>query len=101
MGKLAFSILGFIAVSYFAFIASIYSLNDEAKFVKLSDLKHGEDWVMLIWLFGVPLIVEIIIIGVPIFYGLHKSSLSQNLLLLCLSFALSFAFDFLFTKSLY
>jgi len=73
----------------------VYFIEKDAKMVRLSDLKNKEDLFYFFWLFGIPVIVEIIIIGLPLSYGLEGKTRTGSgwyYLLFLMLFVIEFAF---------
>lgn len=99
--KKIIKVLSYSISSYILFLISIYILNTNAKFVNWSDLKNAEDWFYFFWLFGVPLLIDIIILGLPIFFGIRKIHLVRHKGLIYLVIICAFALDFLFANSIY
>lgn len=77
MGKTAKAMI-YILVSYVLFLVFTFYLNEEAKVVKPADLRNAEDWFYFLWLFLVPLLIDVVIIGVPIIVALGKPANRVN-----------------------
>ena len=85
----------YIFLRYLLFLIAIYVFNKEASFISWSDLRNNEDWFYFFWLFGIPIILEIIIVGIPLTFGLSRVTNSNGkwyYLLFLLLFAVEFAF---------
>lgn len=100
MGKLTVKVIGYILLRYIIFFGILYS-SKTAKMVKWSDLQKGADWFMFFWLFFVPIIGEIVIIGIPMAYDLSKISTSTNKFLLYSILVALFVVEFLIADWLY
>ncbi|EFK60117.1 hypothetical protein ACFU8T_20565 [Sphingobacterium spiritivorum] len=97
-GDRFFKVLVYILVLNIVFYLVYYITNEEAKSIKLSDLRNAEDWFLFIWLFGIPVLLDFLIVGLPISYGFSKYQLSRKTYVL-LFFAL--IVEFLLTSLLY
>lgn len=93
-----FKVLVYILVLNIVFYIVYYITNEEAKSIKLSDLRNAEDWFMFIWLFGIPIVLDFLIVGLPINYVFSKYQLSRKTYIL-LFFML--IVEFLLTSLLY
>ena len=93
-----FKVLVYILVLNIVFYIVYYITNEEAKSIKLSDLRNAEDWFMFIWLFGIPILLDFLIVGLPINYVFSKYQLSRKTYIL-LFFVL--IVEFLLTSLLY
>lgn len=93
-----FKVLVYILVLNIVFYIVYYITNEEAKSIKLSDLRNAEDWFMFIWLFGIPIVLDFLIVGLPINYVFSKYQLSRKTYIL-LFFIL--IVEFLLTSLLY
>lgn len=98
MGNVIYKILGYIFFRYLAFFIILVFFRD----VKWnwSNLKNGEDWFYFGWLFFVPVIIEIIVFGLPMGYGLNKLSNSNKIYIYAL-FLVLFVIEFLFANWIY
>jgi|SRR5690554_3118801 len=101
MKNVIFKISGYIILRYLSFFVVLYSIDKSAKKVQLLDLQKREDWIMFLWLFGIPVLLELLIIGLPMAYGLNKlSNLSNKIIIYVLLFIL-FLIEFLFANWIY
>lgn len=91
---------GYIFLRYLFFLIAIYIFNKESKFISWADLQNSDDWFYFFWLFFIPMIIEIIIIGIPLAFGLNRV-ISSNGNLYYLLFLLIFAVEFIFADYLY
>lgn len=98
MGNILLKVTGYILFRYFAFFATLYATDKNVKIVQWSDLRKEEDWFMFLWLFGFPVLLEFLIIGLPMSYGLNKLSNSNKLYILLL---VLFMIEFLFANWIY
>lgn len=100
MWKLFGNTAGYVFLRYLLFLIAIYIFYKEAKFVSWSDMRNNEDWFYFFWLFGIPVIIEIIIVGVPLAFGLSRVT-NSNSKWYYLLFLLLFAVEFTFANYLY
>ncbi|OQP39966.1 hypothetical protein A4H97_17265 [Niastella yeongjuensis] len=101
MRNLTTKVAGYIFLRYVLYLTVVYATNKDARFVKSSDLRSGEDWFYFIWLFGIPVLIEMIVIGPPLFYGLKKISTAGNRFVFYLLFIGLFAIEFLISNWVY
>ncbi len=95
MIKLFISTAGYIFLRYLLFIIVLYIFKDEVKLLTGADLQNGEDWFYFIWLFCIPIILEIIIVGYPLAYALNRVINTKKkwyYLLFLVLFTVEFAF---------
>ena len=100
MNNLIIKVAGYIALRYLFFLASVYATGKDARFVKSSDLKNGEDFFYFFWLFGVPVLIDFIIIGLPLTYGLARVN-NSNKFMFYLLFAGLFLIEFIVGNWMY
>ena len=100
MWSVILKVFGYIFFRYLAFFATLYVTDKNVKMVQWTDLRKGEDWFMFLWLFGLPILLEFLIIGLPMGYGLNKLSNSNKIYIYVLFFVL-FAIEFLFANWIY
>jgi len=94
-------IFGYIFFRYLAFFATLYITDKNVKMVQWSDLRKGEDWFMLLWLFGLPVLFEFLIIGLPMSYGLNKLPNVSNKTFVYILILILFVIEFLFANWIY
>ncbi len=87
----------YIFLRYVISFVVLYSTNKSLTKIEWSDLQRGEDWFMFFWLFITPVIIELIIIGIPMTYGLTKLT-NSNKVYIYLLFIVLFTIEFLFTS---
>lgn len=87
----------YIFLRYVISFVVLYSTNKSLTKIERSDLQRGEDWFMFFWLFITPVIIELIIIGIPMAYGLTKLT-NSNKVYTYLLFIVLFTIEFLFTS---
>ena len=92
---------GYILLRYLLFFIILYTTNKDVKMVGSQNLKNWEDWFMLFWLFVLPLLLELLIIGLPISYGLRKVYTTTNKVPIYTLFVALFIIEFLFANWLY
>lgn len=93
-----FKVLGYVLVLNIVFYIVYYIINEEAKSIKLSDLRNAEDWFMFIWLFGIPILLDFLIVGLPINYVFSKYQFSCKTYFILF---IIFIIEFLLSSSLY
>lgn len=101
MGNLIMKVIGYIFLRYFVFLGALYSISKDAKGVKWSDLRNGEDWFYFSWLFLIPVVVEIVLLGLPISYGLDKVASSTNKVAFYFLFVGLFVVEFFISNWMY
>lgn len=101
MGNVFVKVIGYVFLRYVIFFIVLYSLSENVKAIGFRDLKTGEDWFMLSWLFILPLLLELLIIGLPMGYGLKKLSNMSSRIPFYLLFVVLFIIEFLFANWLY
>ncbi|GGF11557.1 hypothetical protein SAMN05443634_1217 [Chishuiella changwenlii] len=74
-----FKILIYILVLNIIFYIVYYIINKDAKPIKLSDLRNPGDWFMFIWLFGIPILLDFLSVGLLINYVFSKYKLLIHL----------------------
>jgi hypothetical protein len=92
--KIIFKVARYIILRYFIYLVALYLINTDAKFVKLSDLKNGNDFFYCFWLFGVPVLLDFVINGLPMAYVIYKISHLNSFcfyLLIALLFIIEFS----------
>lgn len=94
-------VTSYILLRYVLFFVVLHSTNKDVKFVKLSDLKNGEDWFYFVWLFFIPVIIEAIVFGLPMSFGLNKMAEPNNKLIFYLLFVVLFLLEFFLANWLY
>ncbi len=99
MGKLIVNVVLYLFVRSFLFLLTISLLFKDVKVVKPSDLKDMEDWLMFLWLFFVPALIEVVVLTFPFVYGLSRQDIKGNKLYY-LFFALLFIVEFVICQSL-
>ncbi|SDX69297.1 hypothetical protein SAMN05444410_1277 [Hydrobacter penzbergensis] len=72
MKNLIFKVLGYILFRFLVFFIVIHLIDKNVKWVEPSDLRNKEDWFMFLWLFLVPILIEMILLTLPFAYGLNK-----------------------------
>lgn len=100
MKRITINTMFYIVLRYIIFLIAIYAFNRNAKFVSLSDLRNGEDLFYFFWLFGLPLVVELIVLGIPLAVGIVRS-LSGTGKWYYLLFLVLFTLEFFFAYHLY
>jgi hypothetical protein len=50
--------------------------------VRWSDLRNGEDWFYFLWLFIIPIVIDIIVIGLPMAYSIAKITKPTNVFII-------------------
>lgn len=100
MGNVIIKIAGYIFLRYVSFLAVLYATDKSVKKTQWTDLQKGEDWFMFLWLFGLPVLLEFLIIGLPMGYGLNKMSNSNKVYIYVL-FLVLFVLEFLFANWIY
>ena len=100
MKRITINTMSYIVLRYIMFLIGIYTFNGDAKFVGLSDLRNGEDLFYFFWLFGLPLVVELVVLGIPLAVGIARS-LSGTGKRYYLLFLVLFTLEFLFAYYLY
>jgi len=95
MSNLIVRVIGYIFFRFLVFFTTISIIDKNVKWVKWSDLRNGEDWFMLAWLFFVPTVIEGIILVYPFSYGLSKIENAQNKLPYYLLFSVLFFIEFI------
>lgn len=100
MNRITINTMFYIVLRYIMFLIAIYIFNRDAKFVDLSDLRNGEDLFYFLWLFGLPLVVELIVLGPPLALGIIKSLSGHGKWYYLLFFVL-FILEFIFAYHLY
>lgn len=100
MGNILLKVAGYILFRYFAFFVVLYTTDNNVKMVQPSDLRNKEDWFMFLWLFGLPVLLEFLIIGLPMGYGLNKLS-NSNKIYIYILFLVLFVIEFLFANWIY
>lgn len=100
MWNVILKVFGYIFFRYFAFFIVLYTTDKTVKIVQSSDLRNREDWFMFLWLFGLPVLLECLIIGLPMGYGLNKLSNSNKAYIYAL-FLVLFVIEFLFANWIY
>lgn len=101
MGKLIMKVIGYVFLRYLVFLGILYLTNKNAKMVKWSDLKNGEDWFYFFWLFFIPVIAEAVLLGLPMAYDLGKIPNSTNKFPLYLLLIGLFVIEFFIADWLY
>ncbi len=101
MKNLIFKVVGYILLSYIIYLGVVYATNKDAKFIKPSDLENGKDWFYFAWLFGLPVFINILIIGLPMAYGLDKITTSANRYIFYLFFVGLFVLEFIVGNWMY
>jgi hypothetical protein len=97
MSNLILKVIGYIFLRSLVFFVALPIIDKNVKLVKGSDLENKEDWLMFLWLFLVPIIIEIIILFFPFSYGLSKVDKSHNKSLFYLFFLILFFIEFALT----
>lgn len=100
MWSVILKVFGYIFFRYIAFFVVLYTTDKSVKMVQSSDLRNREDWFMFLWLFGLPILLEFLIIGLPMGYGLNKLSNSNKFYIYVL-FLVLFVIEFLFANWIY
>jgi len=100
MWSIIFKVFGYIFFRHIAFFVVLYTTDKAVKMVQSSDLRNREDWFMFLWLFGLPVLLEFLIIGLPMGYGLNKLSNSNRVYIYVL-FLVLFVVEFLFSNWIY
>lgn len=100
MRNIVLKVFGYIFFRYFVFFIVLYTTDKTIKAVQSSDLKNRDDWFMLLWLFGLPVLLECLIISVPMGYGLNKLSSSNRAYMYAL-FLVLFVIEFWFANWIY
>lgn len=100
MWNVILKVFGYLFFRYFAFFIVLYTIDKTVKIVQSSDLRNREDWFMFLWLFGLPVLLECLIIGLPMGYGLNKLSNSNKAYIYAL-FLVLFVIEFLFANWIY
>lgn len=92
MKSLFLKIVLFLFIGYIIFFSGIYIFNKEAKFISIDDLKKGEDFFYFFWIFIIPFIIEILIVGFPIYFSFEKflSNKTSFYLIISIAFFLNF-----------
>ncbi len=98
--NLNFKVVSYILLRYSLFVIFIVGIYKEIKWVKWSDLHSCEDWFMFIWLFIVPVLIEVIIFTLPIKYGINRIEVSKNKIPYFLLFSFLFLIEFIFCNSI-
>jgi len=99
MGNLVMKVAGYIFLRYLMFFIFLVFVKN-AKW-NWSNLKSWEDWFMFFWLFGLPFLLELLIIGLPMSYALNRlPNLSNKTFVYILLFIL-FMIEFLFANWIY
>lgn len=94
-------VFGYVFLRSLLFLGMFHSVNKSAKMVKWSDLQNREDWFYFFWLFMIPIIAEVILLGLPMAYGLGKMPNSINKFPLYLLFIGLFMIEFIVANWLY
>lgn len=94
-------VIGYFILRYIAFFIILFTAGENVKTVQSSDLKSGEDWFIFLWLFGLPFLFEILIIGLPMSFGLNKLSSATNKLLIYRGLFVLFVIEFFIANWIY
>ena len=94
MKNFIFKVLGYIVLRNFLFHFTLPFISKEVKWVKLENLKNGDDWFMFSWLFLLPAVVEAIIFFLPFSYGLDKIESKSNISNFYLLFVVLFIVEY-------
>ena len=100
MKKIIFKIFAYIFIRYiFSWVGMYFIGNENAKLLRPSDIRTGDDSFFAMFIFGLPLILDLLILGLPLFYIMKKFSIKKKidfyffiLILLILDFILSYNF---------
>ncbi len=96
MRKLIATVILYLIVRSFVFLLTILLIFKDVKMVKLSDLRHREDWLMFIWLFLIPTLIEVVAFAFPFTYWLSRPDIRNNRLYYLL-FLILFLAEFMIT----
>jgi len=91
-------IAGYIFLRYVTFF--IILVNTKKLSWNWSNLKKEEDWFMFLWLFGLPVLLEFLVIGLPMNFGLNKLTNTNKISIYTL-FIILFVIEFLFANWIY
>ena len=100
MKSLIFKVVSYILFSYVIYLGIVYA-NKDAKFIKLSDLQNDKDWFYFALLFFLPVFIDILIIGLPMSYGLDKITKSAGRYIFYLLFIALFVLEFIVGNWIY
>lgn len=65
-------ILSYIIIRSILFYGFLLTVNRSISGEQIIELRTFQDWFMLLWIFIVPIIIEIVLVGYPFYYVLNK-----------------------------
>ena len=78
MIKLIMKVGGYILLSYILYLCANYIIVKDAKFPSKSDLRNAQDWFLFLFLFAIPVIIDLILVGLPMVYGFKRLAVSES-----------------------
>lgn len=101
MKNLKFKVLFFIILSYVIFLSLLYILYGESQIDFTFTLPRFIDIFFFLWLFVVPLLVYILILGIPLYFMFKNNEKGINPFRLFLVIIGLFFVDSIFTSFIY
>lgn len=101
MQRLITKVIYYILISYVVYFCLLFLVVKDAKFVRPSDLRNTQDYLLFVWLFGVPVLIDFVLIGLPIYYGLKRIDYSNRRYLFSLFFILLLVVECLISTYIY
>lgn len=99
MGNLIIKVAGYILLRSVLFLITIVVTQNLQW--EWSNLKTGKDWSMFLWMVLAPVVIEIILLGIPLAYGLDRITTARSKILFYLLFLGLFVIEFLLSNWLY
>ena len=93
MVRLLFKVIKYIFLRYVLSLLVMHIIDKEFRMASWSDILNGgnyEDWFLFLWMYGLPVLIEVLIIGLPMVYGLKLINPYNTLLIYLLFIGLFF-----------